>query len=129
MIIIDTHIWIWWVQDDRRLSPPHRAILHDHEASGIGLPAISCWEVAKAVEIGRLVLPLPPHVWIPKALAYPGIMLLPLSPEISIESAALPEGFHKDPADQIIVATSRVLGAPLVTADERIRSYSHVILA
>jgi PIN domain nuclease of toxin-antitoxin system len=64
-----------------------------------------------------------------QALSYPGVRLLPLSPDIAAESANLPREFHKDPADQIIVATSRILGAALVTADEKIRAYPHVLLA
>jgi PIN domain nuclease of toxin-antitoxin system len=63
-----------------------------------------------------------------QALAYPGIQLLPLSLEIAIESAGLPPPFHKDPADQIIVATARIYDCPLVTCDMKIRTYPNVKL-
>ena len=76
--------------------------------------------------IGRLVLSVPVDEWIEQALAYPGVRLLNLTPQIAVESTRLPGDFHRDPADQIIVATVRVLNVPLVTADERILAYPHV---
>jgi PIN domain nuclease of toxin-antitoxin system len=82
--------------------------------------------VAKLVEYKRLALPYPTLEWLEKALSYPGVQLLPLTPQIAAESTQLPREFHKDPADQILVATARVLGCPLVTADEKIRRYPHV---
>jgi len=60
------------------------------------------------------------------ALVYPGIRLIELTPQISIESTKLPGEFHKDPADQIIVATARIYDIPLLTADEKILDYPHV---
>ena len=64
--------------------------------------------------------------WFGAALAYPGVVLLELTPEIAIESTRLPGGFHRDPSDQIIVATARVHQCPLVTSDEKIADYPHV---
>lgn len=93
------------------------------------MSAISCWEVAKLVEYGRLELPCPVVDWLEQALAYPGVRLLNLSPRIAVESTRLPGGFHRDPADQIIVATARTLDVPLLTLDHRIRSSAHVRLS
>jgi len=59
----------------------------------------------------------------------PPTQLFPLTPEVAVESTYLPGTFHRDPADQIIVATARLLDCPLVTADSQIRSYPHVRLA
>ena len=103
-------------------------MLDDAEQTEIGVSAISCWEVAKLVECGRLVLPCPVFDWIRQALAYPGVRLIELSPRISVESTQLPGTFHRDPADQIIVATSRILNVPLVTVDHKILEYPHVRL-
>jgi len=64
--------------------------------------------------------------WFEQALSYPGVQLLPLAPEIAIESTRLPGEFHRDPADQMIVATARVYGCPLVTSDGKLLEYSHV---
>lgn len=94
----------------------------------MAVSAISCWEVSKLVERGRLTLPCPPHDWLQQALTYPGIRLIELSPRICVESTQLPGTFHRDPADQIIVATARVLDAPLVTVDAKILAYPHVKL-
>jgi PIN domain nuclease of toxin-antitoxin system len=65
-------------------------------------------------------------VWLDAALAYPGIKLFDLTPKIAVESTQLPPDFHRDPADQMIVATSRVYDLPLLTADSLILSYPHV---
>lgn len=61
-----------------------------------------------------------------QALAYPGIQLRDLSPQVAVESVQQPGDFHQDPADQIIVATARVHNVPLMTADELILQYPHV---
>lgn len=128
MIVLDTHIWVWWVHGDAHLSQDHAALLRRHEPTGLGVSAISCWEVAKLVEKGRLGLPRSVDEWMGLALGYPGLTLLPLEPEIAIESTRLPGSFHKDPADQIIVATARIHQCPLVTADDKISAYPHVQL-
>jgi PIN domain nuclease of toxin-antitoxin system len=128
MITLDTHTWIWHIQGDARLSVDYAQIIQQYESIGLGVSAISLWEIAKAVELGRLTLPVPIQDWFLIALAYPGIRLLPLTPQIAIESTQLPGAFHKDPADQIIVATARVYNCPLVTFDTKILNYPHVKL-
>ena len=125
MIVLDTHIWVWWVHDDSRLPSALRAYL-DAQQTGIGVSAISCWEVAKLVELQRIILSRPVGEWLDFALAYPGIQLLALTPRIAVESTQLPGTFHRDPADQIIVATARVFSCPLLTLDSQILGYSHV---
>ena len=127
MIVLDTQCWIWWVMGNRtRLSNQQLRVITRHESDQIGVSANSCWEVAKLVELKKIQLPLEIEEWVGSALQSPGISLLELSPEIAIESTRLPGGFHRDPADQIIVATARIFGCPLLTTDERIRSYPHV---
>lgn len=127
MIVLDTHVWVWWVHDDERLTQPQIETIAANEADLIGVSAISCWEVAKLVEYGRLELPYPLEEWFEQALNYPGVQLLALTPAIVIESTRLPGEFHRDPADQIIVATARIYGCSLVTSDDRILDYSHVV--
>jgi len=126
VILLDTHIWVWWVHDDTRLPDPYRAYLQASEPQGLGVSIISCWEIAKLVQYGRLVLPHPVAEWLDQALAYPRMHLLDLTPRIVVESTQLPGAFHRDPADQLIVATARVYNLPLTTLDDRIRAYSHV---
>ncbi len=108
MIVTDTPVWVWWVNGSDRLSPAQREALEEGETSGIGVSAISCWKVAKLVEVGRLDLDRPVADWLREALRYPGVRLLELTPDIAVASTTLPGDFHRDPADQIIVATARL---------------------
>jgi PIN domain nuclease of toxin-antitoxin system len=126
VIVLDTHIWVWWVHGDARLSERQIRWLGENESRGLGVSVISCWEVAKLVEYKRLILPCPVADWFDQALAYPGVRLLDLTPRIAVESTQLPDGFHGDPADQLIVATARVYDSALLTADSKILSYPHV---
>ena len=128
MIVLDTHIWIWWIHGDSHLTGQQLDWLGRYESQGLGVSAISCWEVAKLVEYKRLTLPCSIDEWMSKALAYPGIQLLDLSPHIAIESTQLPPNFHRDPADQIIVATARIYNCPLLTVDQKFLAYPHVTL-
>ena len=128
MIILDTHAWIWHVQGDKRLKPGTQKIIQGHEYLGIGVSAISLWEVAKAVEYGGLNLPVPVEDWLHTAVSYPGAQVLPLTVHIATESTQLPGHFHNDPADQIIVATARVHDCALITYDSKILKYKHVKL-
>lgn len=127
MIVLDTHVWVWWVDGSSSLPPDYRAFIQGEASNGLGVSAISLWEVAKLVELGRLRLTVPVDQWLTQALQ-PPVQLLPLSPEVAVGSTQLPGVFHRDPADQIIVATARYYDCPLVTLDGLIRAYSHVRL-
>jgi len=126
VILLDTHIWVWWVDGSPRLNAAQRRHAEVHETTGLGVSVISRWEVAKLVELNRLELRCPVAEWLEKALAYPGVRLLYLTPRIAVESTQLPGSFHRDPADQMIVATARIRRCPLLTADARILQYPHV---
>lgn len=128
MIVLDTHIWVWWIHNDAQLTNKLREIIQSHEGGGLGVSVFSCWEVAKLVELKRLILHCSIDEWLDTAIHYPGIQLLALTPEIIIESTRLPGEFHRDPADQIIVATARIHDCPLLTVDEKILTYPHVKL-
>lgn len=125
MIVLDTHIWIWWIHGDSQLPDAYREYLEGTPQT-FGVSAISCWEVAKLVEYERLVFPISAEEWIEQALNYPHVQLLELTPRIASESTQLPQPFHRDPADQIIVATARVNHCPLMTRDQKILAYPHV---
>lgn len=126
VILIDTHIWVWWILDAARLRENQRQALANHENDRIGVSVISCWEIAKLAQLGQMQLPGSVSDWLAEALRYPGIDLLDLTTEIALESTRLPGGFRSDPADEIIVATARVHQCELVTSDAKIRSYPHV---
>ena len=127
MILLDTHIWFWWVQGDSRLSVRHQQILNGALSNQtIGVSAFSCWEISMMISRGRVVVAVPPLDWISSALAPSGIILLPLTPEICAESVQLPQPIHGDPADRIIIAKARVHSALLLTEDLKILVYPHV---
>ena len=125
MIILDTHIWVWWVTGSPRLTSQQRQWIQDYQSVGLGISIISCWEVAKLVEKKRLVLSINVEQWLQQALAYQGVQLLNLTVPIVVRSTEL-TGFHNDPADQIIVATANIYGCALLTADEKILKYPGV---
>ena len=125
MILLDTHALIWAVEDERRLGVDARAaITAAEQGDGLGISAITPWEIALLAEKGRLRLSREVREWVLAALALPAIGLLPIEPAIASESARLPGAFHADPADRLIVATARHYGAPLLTADYAILSYA-----
>lgn len=127
MILLDTNAWLSWVGDPRRLSQRARQAIEREEARrGIVVSAISAWEIAVKVALGKLALDRDVRSWIALASGYPGISVLPLESGDAVESTLLPGRFHKDPADRVIIAISRRLGAPLVTTDRAIRRYRHV---
>ncbi|CAK8713431.1 Ribonuclease VapC [Candidatus Electronema halotolerans] len=128
MILLDTHIWVKWVLDEQQLPESVQRQIIEHEADGLGVSVISCWEIAKLFELKRLHFDMDVSDWIHQALQYPGIQLFELSPRIAVESTRLPGEFHRDPADQIIVATARIHDCPLLTLDRKILAYSHVKL-
>lgn len=119
--LLDTHILLWWHGDRVRLSPEQRDIVEaaDGEAP-LWVSDISLWEVATLYGLGRIRLKLPLREWLEKAVAPPLVRRHGISPPVAAELAALPDSFHRDPADRILVATARVLGATLLTRDRRI---------
>jgi len=127
-LLLDTHILLWWLVDSDRLTPTQIADLERSEASGdpLAIAAITFWEIAKLVELGRLSLQTSVDELFEQLEAHPGIAVLPLSPRVALESTRLGPTFHRDPSDQLIAATARVHGLRLVTADSRIRR-SHVV--
>jgi PIN domain nuclease of toxin-antitoxin system len=127
MILLDTHIWLWWLHDQSRLSPNAITRIESEEAqNGLLVSAISVWEIAVKSSLGKLALPLPVSDWFEQAIMHPGTVIEPLNPWDAIASTQLPGEFHKDPSDRILVAIARRCEIPLVTRDEKILNYPHV---
>ena len=128
MIVIDTHVLVWWVSEFGTLSSAAKRALKNATKSGseVLISSISAWEIAMLVEKGRLVLSMDVERWLDEVAQIDGVRFVPVDNEIGIKSAVLPGTFHKDPADRMIVATARMLAVPLVTADEKIIRYEHV---
>jgi PIN domain nuclease of toxin-antitoxin system len=124
VIVLDTATWIWRASDPKRLTTSARRAIDEAERALVS--AISVWEVAMLVAKRRIQLDRPVEQWVDIALALPGIQLAPLEPAIAVRGTKLPGEFHPDPADRIIVATALESAVPIITPDERIRSYPHV---
>ena len=125
--LLDTHAWVWWHTNPRRLSGRVKGLIRRPGAyEELLLSAISPWEFAKLIEKGRLGVSCDPEEWIQQALQMAKLRLVPLSPRIACRSTVLPPPFHNDPADQIIVTTAREEDATILTKDLRIRAYPHV---
>lgn len=122
MIILDTHAWLWWVSLPKKLGPKARDVVD--RADRIGVCTISCWEVAMLSERGRIALDRQIEPWIEQALAHPRVEPVPLTSDVAVRAALLErKDFDGDPADRIIYASARLVGAPLVTRDRRIRAF------
>lgn len=122
--VLDTHILVWWLQADKRLTRPQLRYLEKLEEEGgrFVISAITLWELAKLASAGRITTSQPLDIWLRELEGHPLIHVEPLSSRILAESVQL-QDFHKGPADQIIVATAICLGLPLITSDERIRKW------
>ena len=121
MALLDTHVLIWWLNDYQRLSPAQQNVVGSASAeSPLLISDISLWEVAALHSLGRIQLTIPLREWLGKAVAPPLVRRYGISPAIAVELSALPDSFHRDPVDRILVATARVLGATLLTQDHRI---------
>jgi PIN domain nuclease of toxin-antitoxin system len=89
-----------------------------------GLSIFSLWEAAKKHEKGKLPLPMDISAWL-KAAVPQNVQVLPLTPDIIVESTRLPEFPINDPGDQLIVATARIHKLTLLTTDTKLRAYRH----
>jgi PIN domain nuclease of toxin-antitoxin system len=124
VIVLDTHAWLWWVSGDSSLS--RKAAKEIRAAKRIGVSAVSCLEVAVAEARGRIELDRPVLLWLEEALALPRVELVPLTPAVAVRASRLGRDFPGDPADRVIVATTLLESAVLVTRDARIREYKGV---
>jgi len=128
MIVLDTHVWLWWLHDPAKLSSTAVELVEQEQESGaLILSAISIWEVAVKVQSGKLALPMEISRWYELARSYPATVIEPLSPVDAIASTQLPGDFHKDPADRMIISLARRLSVPLITCDRKILEYKHVL--
>jgi PIN domain nuclease of toxin-antitoxin system len=124
-LLLDTHVWIWFMLANAELAVSERNAINRAAASGqLRIAAISVWEAALLASRGRVVLGRPLTQWITEAVSAPGLTIEPLLPQVAVEACSLPEAFHRDPADRLIVATARVANATLMTRDRRILDYA-----
>ncbi|MBL4909649.1 MAG: type II toxin-antitoxin system VapC family toxin [Alteromonadaceae bacterium] len=128
MIVLNTHILIWWVSANNKLSEPaQKAITHELNNKGETLiSSITAWEISMLVTKNRLNLTMDIDSWLQLVSEIEQVKFMPVNNKVAIESTRLPGEFHKDPADRMITALARTLSIPLITADKKIRRYQHV---
>jgi PIN domain nuclease of toxin-antitoxin system len=119
--LLDTHILLYWVGENPRLSLEQRHVM---EAATREAPLLvsdmTLWEIATLQSLGRITIQGDFRGWLEQITAPPLVQRVAISPAIAAEVAALPDTFHRDPGDRVIVASARVMGATLLTQDERI---------
>ena len=121
MIVLDTHIWFWWINNDRKTLGSIR-LEQITSAETIAVSAISCFEIAWLERHGRISLPCQPVEWFEKALSQSGIELLPITPAIATRAVNLQE-HHSDPQDRIIIASAIEHNAKLMSDDSKFPLY------
>jgi PIN domain nuclease of toxin-antitoxin system len=120
--LLDTCAWLWLATDNQRITSAIQNKLS--HADKLLISAISVWEIAMLATKGRIILDYPIEKWIHKFLTgAPKLNLIPLTPEIAVDSCSLSNFEHGDPADRIIIATAINKKAVMVTGDKQIISY------
>ena len=124
MILLDTHVLVWALNDDRKLGRKSRALIERNWAAGeVAVAAILFWEAGMLHSRRRLKLPSPAKNWRDEVLAA-GVREIPLDGAIAVRALDL-EGLPDDPADRFIAATAILNGAALLTADEKLLGWHH----
>jgi PIN domain nuclease of toxin-antitoxin system len=128
VVVLDTHVLLWWASGGAaQLSTTAARTIEKEQASGqLLVSSICAWEISMLVNNDRLALSMDVENWLTLVEQIEHLSFVPVDNRIAVQSTNLPGEFHKDPADRIIVATARRLGAPLITADDKIRAYPHV---
>ncbi len=127
MIVLDTHVWVWWLSESHSLSHKVQKLLTEAKAKqAIFISSISVWEVAQLATGGRLILTMDYTDWIAQTESLSFINFVPVDNHIALRSVQLPSPLHQDPADRVIMATALILGMPLITKDAKISRYPHL---
>jgi PIN domain nuclease of toxin-antitoxin system len=123
-LLLDTHAAVWITEGLPLASAATEAINATYRAgSMIYISAITAWEIGLLVARNRIGLSARPERWFQKLLAIPGVKLADLTPDLLIASSFLPGEPPRDPADRIILATARDIGAILITRDSLLLKY------
>ena len=124
LVLLDTHVLVWLLNGDQKLNQKAlKAINRSMAEEAVLLSAISPWEISMLTSKGRLTLDRDVGEWVQAAVSVPGLRLEAISPEIAVASTRLPGKIHSDPADRLIAATARHLGAVLITDDQLLLDY------
>ncbi len=125
-ILLDTHVFIWWLSDPSRLSSTAHDCLTDPGNEVIWSVA-SSWEVAIKTGLGKLRLPGPPHAFLGKALVEQGITIMPVQHAHACRTADLPS-HHRDPFDRLLVAQAQLERTSILSSDRILARYDVAII-
>jgi len=120
-ILLDTHTFLWFVNDDPRLSQPARVLIEKEESQPF-ISVASLWEIAIKISVGKLTLKQPYETFVPQQLALNGIGILNVTLEHTAAIATLPF-HHRDPFDRLLVVQSKIEKMPLLSADPAFDTY------
>ncbi len=127
MILLDTHTWVWYVDNSGLLSRDALSHLEHAKARGaVYVSSISVWEVCMLEKKGRISFSIPVNEWIQKSERLSFFNFIPVDNAIAEKSVSLDNGLHSDPADRIIIATALVRKYPLITKDTKMIDYENV---
>jgi PIN domain nuclease of toxin-antitoxin system len=121
-LLLDTHIWLWWVLEPGKISQKAHDVIADKQ-NQILFSAAGVWEIAIKYRLGKLKLPMPPSAYVPTRLAAQRFELLPINAAHAAEVASLPD-HHRDPFDRLLIAQAQIEGLTLLTADRAIKPYA-----
>jgi PIN domain nuclease of toxin-antitoxin system len=121
-VLLDTHVFLWWINADPRLSTHAREIITDGE-NMLFLSAVSGWEIAIKAKLGRLKLPGPLKTFIPEQMALNAIESLSVQMSHALHVHTLPL-HHRDPFDRLLIAQAQLDNLPILTADSKIALYA-----
>jgi len=122
MVLLDTHIWLWWLLGEDNLTPNERSAIDTlAEQKRVAISWVSVWETELLERKGRISLEPDAKTWLRKAVSPNITTILAADVDVVLAQRKLPDTFHNDPADRLITATSILSGYPLATKDGRIR--------
>lgn len=116
-ILLDTHMLLWWLADDSRLSKKARALIAD-PANAVTVSAATAWEIAIKQVLGKMTM----DGILEQAVREQGFAMLSVTFPHAAETLTLP-AIHRDPFDRMLVAQARVESLPLLTVDPHILRY------
>lgn len=122
MIVFDTHALLWWTLDPEKLSHTARSICAGIEEQGAYMSSISIWELGVKIRNEKLDIGMSIRQYAERVQRLGCVETIPVDESVWIRNLEL-EWDHRDPADRTIVATALILGLPLLSKDDAIRSY------
>ena len=127
MIVIDTHVLLWYLSDSEKISKKALKLIEEAKMKDmLCVSSISIWEICVLEKTGKLKLNVDARIWIRKCESLGYFNFIPANNEIAELSVHLPEPLHKDPADRMIIATAKYIGGVLITRDEKLLSYKAI---